>query len=53
MWSAMSLRDPQLKDIQALEFAFGGIKVIVDVNAERQNLLDVNALEFYVKTQIN
>ena len=53
MWSAKSLRDPQLKDIQAFEFTFEGIKVIADVNAGRQNLLDVNALAFYVKTQIN
>lgn len=36
MWSAKSLRDPQLKDIQAFEFTFEGIKVIADVNAGRQ-----------------
>lgn len=30
MWSAKSLRDPQLKDIQAFEFTFEGIKVIAD-----------------------
>ena len=53
MWSAMPLRDPQLKDIEALEFAFEGVKVFANVNAGRQNLFDVNALVFYVKTQIN